>query len=127
MLRVGLIQALALMESLSLAVVLATLLVGGSDPARSPPAPISSGPVQVPADFCLGYADEDKTCAARVSFPVLPDGTVGKIEFVDSSRNYDCDRAVLRSVRSRRYPATRGFFLRNEAVKSQTCRSLFER
>ena len=116
------------MDSLSLVVFLAVLLGGGNGPERrSQPEPISSDPVQIPADFCFGYVDTDKTCSATVSFTILPDGSVGDIKFIESSRNRDCDRAVIRSVKSRRYPTKSGFFVRGEVVKSQTCRSLFER
>ena len=116
------------MNVLSLSIALAGLLVGGSTPDRpSRLEPTSSEPVVIPADFCFGYIHTDKTCAATVSFPVSPDGTVGDIKFVKSSRDRGCDRAVMHSVKSRQYPASEGFFVKDEVVESQTCRSLFER
>ena len=88
----------------------------------TPPKLLSSEPVIIPPEFCM-FANPETTCAASTSFNVLPDGKVSNIKINLSSRIWACDRAVIRSLRSRIYESSGGFDVRNEVVQSQTCRT----
>ena len=99
-------------------------LLSGTEDGSAPPRLLSSEPVIIPPDFCIMYADPEATCAATASFNVLADGTVSNININRSSRVWECDRAVIRSVRSRVYESSVGFEVQDEAVQSQTSRAL---
>ena len=107
--------------------VVVALLLGMSEGEVAVPKPVSSAPVQIPADFCFGYVDTEKTCSAKASFTVTPNGAVEEISIVESSRNRDCDRAVMHSLHSRHYSSSSGFVVSAERVQSQTCRALYGR
>ncbi|UYB51285.1 energy transducer TonB [Xanthomonas sp. AM6] len=93
-------------------------------PARAtPPEPLSATPLRIPADFCFGASATDKSCTAAVSFEVLDSGAVGKLKVIRSSRDRICDRAVMETVRSRRYPSGKPFAVVHETLRSPSCKA----
>ncbi|QNH13600.1 TonB family protein [Xanthomonas sp. SI] len=88
----------------------------------APPAPLSATPLQIPADFCFGASTAEKSCTVTVSFEVLDSGAVGKLDVIRSSRDRACDRAVMESVRSRRYPSGKPFAVVHETLQTPSCK-----
>ncbi|RYG60469.1 MAG: TonB family protein [Alphaproteobacteria bacterium] len=108
--------------------LLAALLLApasaGLDDMYPTPELLESDPVIIPPDFCILQSGLDATCSAEVSFSIHPDGAVADITVTQSSRNRDCDRAVIASVKSRRYALSDGPQVPNDYVSSQTCRAM---
>ncbi|WP_369976437.1 TonB family protein [Xanthomonas bundabergensis] len=114
------------MQTLPMALMLALagLPQEQHDPGRAmPPQPLSSTPLHIPADFCFGASDTDKRCSVTVAFEVLDSGAVGKVEVVRSSRDRICDRAVMESVRNRRYPPGKPVAVAEETLRTQPCKA----
>ncbi|MCC4596043.1 energy transducer TonB [Xanthomonas campestris pv. phormiicola] len=88
----------------------------------TPPEPLSATSLHIPADVCFGTSDTDKRCTVTVSFEVLDSGAVGKLDVIRSSRDRVCDRAVMESVRSRRYPLGKPFAIVHETLQTPSCK-----
>ena len=123
--QVGLTQALAPMIIIHLLAAL-LLIPAGAEPdhAHSTPELLESDPVIIPPDFCILQSGPEATCSAGVSFLIHSDGSVADITITQSSRNRDCDRAVIASVKSRRYAASETLQTTSEYISSQTCRAM---
>ncbi|MDR6671622.1 TonB family protein [Xanthomonas sp. 1678] len=114
------------MQTPLIALVLALAGTPQQQPApehATPPEPLSATPLRMPTDFCFGASAMDKRCTVTVAFEILDSGAVGKLDIVRSSIDRVCDRAVMESVRSRRYPAGKPFVAVHETLLTPSCKT----